>query len=129
MSYGRYNLGIAHYLRNELAQSEPYLLALLEDRALPAPTYLTNGVFALALMYHALGRVSEADQVMDLLSTHLRETSDTIAWAMTPAIRVELALRQGKLSEAHQLSNGVEFDLRPPLWFFYLPQAYPRRLP
>jgi len=32
LGWCRYDLGIAHYLRNELAQAEPYLLALLENR-------------------------------------------------------------------------------------------------
>jgi len=120
--YGRYFLGIAHYLRNEFVQAEPYLLALLEDRAISAPSYLATGIFALALLYHATGRESEASHVIDLLSTHLRDVIDTFGWVISEAIQVELALRQGNLEQARQLSTGVNFDLRPPYWFFYIPQ-------
>ncbi len=35
---------------------------------------------------------------------------------------MELALRKGDLAEAHHLSQGVEFNVRPPIWFFYVPQ-------
>ncbi len=69
----RYHLGIAHYLRNELAQAEPYLLALWQDRATSAPSYLAMGVFALALIYLSQNRLVEAEQVIDRLSAR-RET-------------------------------------------------------
>lgn len=92
-SFCWYHLGISHYLRDEFDQAEPYLLALLEDRTLSAPSYLANGIFALALLYHSMGRVSEANQVIDLLTTHLCETKDTFGWMILEAIQVELALR------------------------------------
>jgi LuxR family maltose regulon positive regulatory protein len=122
LCYGRYFLGIAHYLRNEFVHAEPYLLALLEDRAISAPSYLATGIFALALLYHATGRESEANQVIDLLSTHLREVKDTFGWVISEAIQVELALRQDNLEQARRLSIGVNFNKRPPYWFFYIPQ-------
>ena len=65
VSYGRYNMGTGHYLRNELDLAEPYLLALLEERASSASVYVAYGVFALALIYQAQGRESEAIQVVE----------------------------------------------------------------
>ena len=121
-SHCRYNLGIAHYLRNELSQAEPYLLALLDDRAQSAPSYVTVGAFALALLYHAQNRVSEAEQVIDLVRAYVETLQDTFSWAITRAIAIELALRRGELAEAHRLSPSVDFDLRPPSWLFYVPQ-------
>ena len=35
---------------------------------------------------------------------------------------MELAIRQGKLAEARRLSRGPHFDIRPPRWYFYVPQ-------
>ena len=37
VSYGRYNLGTGHYLRNEFDLAEPYLLALLNEPRLISP--------------------------------------------------------------------------------------------
>jgi len=124
----RYQLGSAHYLRNELAQAESYLLALWQDRATSAPTYLAMGIIALALIYLSQDRLGEAEQVIDRLSAQFRETGDTFALASTEAFRVELALRTGDLAGARRLSQGVEFDLRPPTWFFYVPQLTPIKL-
>jgi LuxR family maltose regulon positive regulatory protein len=122
VSYGRYNMGTGHYLRNELDLAEPYLLALLEERASSAPVYVAFGVFALALIYQAQGRGSEAIQVVDLVSAYLEETEHRVALAIAEAFRVELAIRQGKLAEALRLSKGLQFDIRPPRWYFYVPQ-------
>ncbi|MEE4143211.1 MAG: LuxR C-terminal-related transcriptional regulator, partial [Halieaceae bacterium] len=122
LSFVRYHLGSTHYLRNELAQAESYLLALWQDRATSAPTYLAMGIFALALIYLSQDRLVEAEQAIDRLSAQLRETVYTFALASTEAFRVELALRTGDLAGARRLSQGVEFDLRPPIWFFYVPQ-------
>jgi len=123
-----YFRGIAHYLRNELVQAKPNLLALLDDYALSSPSYLANGVFVLALIYLALDRASEAEQVIARIHNLLGEAKDTFAWAITQASRVELAFRQGKLAEARHLSQSIEFELRPPMWFFYVPQLTPIRL-
>lgn len=122
VSYGRYNMGTGHYLRNELDLAEPYLLALLEERASSVPVYVAFGVFALALIYQAQGRGSEATQVVETISAYLEETEHRVALAIAEAFRVELAIRQGKLAEARRLSRGLHFDIRPPRWYFYVPQ-------
>ena len=69
----RYYLGTAHYLRNEWAQAQPYLLALLKDPALVDSNYLSFGAFALALIYHGQGRQAEADEVIATLGAYLSE--------------------------------------------------------
>ena len=122
VSYGRYNMGTGHYLRNELDLAEPYLLALLDERASSAPVYVAFGVFALALIYQAQGRGSEATQVVETISAYLQETEHRVALAIAEAFRVELAIRQGKLAQALRLSKGLQFDIRPPRWYFYVPQ-------
>jgi LuxR family maltose regulon positive regulatory protein len=127
-SHCRCHLGIAHYLRNELSQAEPYLLALLEDRAQSAPTYVTVGAFALVLLYHAQNRVSEAEQVIDLVRAYVETVQNTFSWAIMRAMAIELALRRGKLTEAQRMSPSVDFDLRPPSWLFYVPQLTPIKL-
>jgi LuxR family maltose regulon positive regulatory protein len=127
-SFARYFLGTTHYLRNELADAEPILLALLENRMLSAPTYLAQGTLALALIHVLRGRPAEAKQVMALVRNQLQETRDTWALAIVGAFEVELALRLGNLAEARRTSAGIDFDLRPPIWFFYVSQLTPVKL-
>jgi LuxR family maltose regulon positive regulatory protein len=120
--YGRYNLGTACYLRNELRVAEPPLRALFEDRDLTPPVYLAFGAFALALIAQSQGHESAAVHLIDAVSAYLQEMEHRVAYAITEAFRVELALRQGNVAQARRLSKGVQFDIRAPRWYFYTPQ-------
>jgi LuxR family maltose regulon positive regulatory protein len=128
LSWCRHNLGIAHYLRNEFPQAETCLQTLINDRATSAPHYVFQGGCALALMYLAQDRQEQALNTIELLLDYFQQTKDPNALAFMRAFEVELAIRQGKLVEAQQLSNSVEYDLRPPIWFFYVPQLTPIKL-
>ena len=114
--------GRRHYLRNELAW--PSRICSPCSRSVPssAPIYVAFGVFALALIYQAQGRGAEAVQVVETISTYLQETEHRVAYAIAEAFRVELAIRQGSWREALRLSKGLQFDIRPPRWYFYVPQ-------
>jgi LuxR family maltose regulon positive regulatory protein len=128
LSFCRYHLGVAHYLRDELTQAEAVLQALLEDRDSSSPVYLANGSFVLALIYQALDRTAEAAQVLDLLEDHFRETEYEHVQKYIRAFRVELALRQGNLVEARLLSKSVEFEGRLLILFLYVPHLTPIKL-
>jgi LuxR family maltose regulon positive regulatory protein len=105
-----------------LAQAEPYLLALLEDRYSTPSAYLSSGIFVLALVYLHRGHNSEVRKEVGLLETTFRERNDNSALAMTEAIRVELLLRENRLNEAQSLGNRIEYNLIPPHWLLYVPQ-------
>lgn len=120
--YGRYNLGTACYLRNELRVAEPPLRALFEDRDLAPPVYLAFGAFALALIAQSQGHESAAVHLIDAVSAYVQEMEHRVAYAITEAFKVELALRQGHVAQARRLSKGVQFDIRAPRWYFYTPQ-------
>lgn len=128
LNWGRYHLGIVHYLRNEFTQAERVLGALLKEPVITAPVYLAHGAFALALIYQAQGRMDDADQLIQLLGDHFRDIEDTIPFAYLKAMLVEMAFRQGKLAQARQLSKRASFEIRPSPWFFYLPELTPIKL-
>ena len=60
--------------------------------------------------------------------SHTVETNDTFTVAIAHDFQVELALQQGKVAEALRLSEGINFDLYPPIWFLYIPQLTPIKL-
>ncbi|MGB5988028.1 MAG: hypothetical protein WBG37_22180, partial [Desulfobacterales bacterium] len=93
-----------------------------EDRTLSAPSYWTMGSIALVLIYLAQDRFAEVEQVINLMVPKLQERRGTFALAAMEAFRVELAVRRGALTDARRLSRSVDFDTRPPTWFFYVPQ-------
>jgi len=128
LGWCRYDLGMAHYLRGEFEQAEPYLLALLEDRYIAGPGYVAQGGFVLARLYLCQDRATEAAQTIDCLEATFQDTRDSSNLALTAAFQVEIALWEGRLAQAHTLSQGVEFDLIPPNWLLYVPQLTPIKL-
>lgn len=127
-SFGRYFLGIHHYLRNELQEAERYLTALMESRFAARPLYLAQGVFALALIHAVRGQHEEASRLVQSVINHATETSSPAAHVMARAFAVELALRRGHVDEARSPSLDRDFAPLPPLWFFYVPQLTPARV-
>jgi len=122
LSWCRYHLGVAHFLRNEFSQAEPILSAFLEEPVAAAPNYFAQGAFMLALIYDAQDRTGHADRIIHFLTDLFRETSAVLAANYTAAFRVELLLRRGKFTEARRLSKNVDFEFRFPVWLPYTPQ-------
>ncbi len=128
-SFARYFLGAAHYLRNELQDAEAYLLKLVESRELGAPSYVAHGTYALACIHLARGNVADAEQAMETVKRHFVEIGHSDAYRILEAAEVELALRTGDLEEAKRRSaRGVQYDLQPPIWFWYVRQLTPIKL-
>ncbi len=126
--FARYLRGASHYWRNELKEAEADLLDVLDDLPAATPSYSTNAAFILACMEVARGRVDRAEEVLARVTEHLRENDFGTALALARAFQVEFALRRHDLAAARRLSRAVDFDLRPPLWFFYVPQLTPLKL-
>jgi LuxR family maltose regulon positive regulatory protein len=122
ISFGRYFLGVLHYVRNELSEAERYLAAVVDDPFTVRPQYLVQSAFALARIYTPHGRDDEASNVIESVISRVMETNDTLALAVARAFQVELALRQRKIPEAQRLNEHAAYDLLPPVWFFYVPQ-------
>jgi LuxR family maltose regulon positive regulatory protein len=128
LNLARHFLGVIHYLRHEFDAAEPYLRALLDDHALAAPSYLTMGAFALALIHNSRGDFIQADAIIDWVRTYFRTTRHAFALIMFQAFSVDLAWRRKDFDAAQRQSIGVNFALRPPLWFFYIPRLTPIKL-
>lgn len=128
VSFYRYFLGVAHYVRNELDAAEAYLSALVEDPDLAAPSYLAQGLCVLALVYIALGQAARAEETLAFLRRHNWEFGGDFAKKTVAAFDVEIALRLGKLAEAQLKESSIDFNTRSPTWFFYVPQLTPVKL-
>jgi len=127
-NYACYLLGASHYWRNELTEAEHSLLSVLDDCHASNPSYVANAGFVLAFIYLARDSVGQAEQILKQIDLHFQEIGHPLAQAMTQAFQVEFALRQGDIGRARQLSKNADFDMRPPIWFYYVPQLTPIKL-
>ncbi|MGD2048135.1 MAG: hypothetical protein PVH03_01500, partial [Chloroflexota bacterium] len=128
ISHVRYFYGIISYLHNDLVEAETYLLALLQRLELSAPSYLAHAVCALTRIYRSQERLEDADRVLRMVRNYLEEIENAVSLEIVRAFQVELALDQGNIEFARALSRTVDFHMRPPIWFHYVPQLTPIRI-
>ena len=118
----QYYLGATHYLRNELAEAKNYLTEVIINHAVSEAAFVAQASGLLGLVHLAEGRAEEAGHILDSVRIDDQQMQDGFALVIRDALLVEFALRQGKIDEARRLSVGVDFDLRAPHWFQYVPQ-------
>jgi len=128
ITFARYFLGIYHYCRNNLVQSEKYLMAIINDDYFVRPTYLVNSTFVMALLYKSKGRKKKLVQSIKKLLDRIRETSYKDSFSLIQAIQVELAIRHNELDRAEEQAKEATFSQFPPAWYFYVPQLTPIKL-
>jgi LuxR family maltose regulon positive regulatory protein len=124
-AFANYFLGAGHYLRNEFGAAESALLKVLDDRHAVNPSYVAHAGFILAYIYLSQGNEATAAQVLDQIGAHCRETDNATVLSIIQAFEAEFALRRGDLQRALQICRHADFDVRQPLWFFYVPQLTP----
>jgi LuxR family maltose regulon positive regulatory protein len=124
-AFANYFLGAGHYLRNEFGAAEPALMKVLDDRHTANPSYVAHAGFILACIYLSQDNETAAAQVLDQILAHCRKNDHATVLSIIQAFEAEFALRRGELQRAQKLCGHVDFDVRPPLWFFYVPQLTP----
>jgi LuxR family transcriptional regulator, maltose regulon positive regulatory protein len=101
-NWAHYFRGIVHYQRNNLAEAEQDLSAVVLDRYRTHLQCLVQSAIALALTYQAQQRPAQALAVADMLPAFLYETGNTVLLPVIHAFQADLALRQSRLAEASQ---------------------------
>jgi LuxR family maltose regulon positive regulatory protein len=124
-AFANYFLGAGRYLRNELEAAESVLLKVLDDRHAVNPSYVAHAGFILAYICLSQGNEVAAARVLDRIVAHCREIDNATVLSIIQAFEAEFALRRGDFPQAHQICKHADFDVRPPLWFFYVPQLTP----
>ncbi len=95
-----YFLGVVHYQRGELEAAREHLATAVEKRFLARTVVFLHGTTVLALCRLAQGRGDEARDLAESLVAHMLETGNTFALPLARAFVAEIALRQGRLTEA-----------------------------
>ena len=110
-SLGRYFLALVQYQRNELTQAETTLAPAFPPEQGPRLGYRTEISFLMSAICQALGQAERARLIADEVCGHLQNNGDLPALFRAEAWQAELALRQGRLSDA--LGWARNFDPGP----------------
>jgi len=124
-AFANYFLGAGHYLLNELEAAVPYLMKVLDDRHTANPSYVAQAGFILACIHLSQDNQIATAQVLDQIRAYCRNNDHVTVLSIVQAFEAEFALRRGDLQRAQQICKDRDFDIRPPLWFYYVPELTP----
>jgi LuxR family maltose regulon positive regulatory protein len=122
IAFSLYFHGIACYHQDNLQSAEEKLARLVKDFYMYMQVVHSHGSFCLSLIYQAQGQSDKARERNRKMMEYAMDTGNQMVLRTTQAFEAELALRQGRLSEA---SNWAErFHPKPflPPFAFYMPQ-------
>ncbi len=121
-AFANYFRGIAHYCLNDLERAVETLSKVVHTDVIHNSMIFANSSFALGLVYQAKGNPDKARKYCDAVTTHAIEISNDVILNFAQAFTAELALRQGRLTEASQWAK--QFRAKPfvPPYLFYMPQ-------
>ena len=121
LGMGNYFLGAVAYEKNDLAQAEIHLSAVVRGMSYGDPWNLANCGFLLAVTLQNLGRVVEARRLAEDLRARALEVRHPGLLQMTQAFEAELALRQNRLAESVQWADSFEVGVPTPPYRWFNP--------
>jgi LuxR family maltose regulon positive regulatory protein len=113
--WGHYFLGVAAYLRNNLAAACPHFEAVIATRHITQHLISTASAYGLVLCYQALGDTARAWQTVHTLN-EIDMASRGDETDRTRSIRARLHLLEGRVEDARHVEQSLNVaNLRQPL--------------
>jgi LuxR family maltose regulon positive regulatory protein len=121
-TFGNYHLGLVAYYLAETETAREHLTAAVKWGQIVDPNTYIHGNCALALSYQAGDQPGKASQIAQTLVEYALQTQNTGLLQTVKALNAELALRQGRISEAGHWAK--EHSSEPPkqAMRFFVPQ-------
>ncbi len=120
--YAQYFLGASLYQLNELDEIEHILTPVATNQYGPSFYMHMMSVQALSLTHNCLGQQDQALELSDSLVNTILKGEGASFLADAQALRVELALRQGLLSQAVHWAKEIKRKNAPPSYYFMIPE-------
>lgn len=121
-SHINYYLSAVNYQWNELDNVVQYIDQVEEHQYAGRPLWILHCLFTKAFTLLAQGNYEEFELTVLKLNTFAQDYGLELGLMMVKTCEVELALRQNKIEKALKISKGVNFELYPPIFFFFFPQ-------
>ncbi|MDH3556733.1 MAG: LuxR C-terminal-related transcriptional regulator [Deltaproteobacteria bacterium] len=122
IAFSLYFTGIACYHQNNLQSAEEKLASMVKDFYMYMQVIHTHGSFCLSLIYQAQGHPDKARERNRKMMEYAVDTGNQVVLRTTQAFEAELALRQGRLSEASNWAERFQPKSFLPPFAFYTPQ-------
>lgn len=120
----RFFSGTLCYQQNHLDLAERFLstvstFPVTGELAFPSIVIYCQSSFALSSTYLAMGRVGEADQIIESVTGYMLESGNADLLELCQAFQADLALRMGKIAEADLWRRNHTLKPLTPAYRFY----------
>jgi LuxR family maltose regulon positive regulatory protein len=122
IAYAQYHLGILQYVRNECAQAEQSLQAVINLRFFASQAEYCHAAFGLALVRLKQGRSEEAREVIESVSQRALEIGSPPLVELVHAFEAEVDLRVGRKQQALRWAETYSPEPFGETYMFYVPQ-------
>jgi LuxR family maltose regulon positive regulatory protein len=122
MAVAHYFLGSIYYQQNDLSEAKKHFAAVANTPQPISINFKVQGICGLLLTLLALGETKQANEVLSQSQAFLldRQNARLLPWLR--ACRAEVALAEGRLSEAFQWASSYNPEPFIGLQLFYIPQ-------
>ena len=118
----RFFLGAALFHGMQLDQAESHLVNAASATSIPNAGYFAHANFALSALYDAKGEQGLARQTAQTVTDRMLRTGNAPLLALCKAWSADLAVRQGRLSEALEWVAQQQPGRMTSPWRFFLPE-------
>ncbi len=120
--FALYFLGAAQYQLNELDKIEQTLSPVVDDPFGPSFFMHLMSIQILSLTSHTFGRPDQAQKMSDSLIKRILNGEGLTYLSSAQALRDELALRQGRITQAVHGAKEIIIENAPPGYRFMIPK-------
>jgi len=122
LCWAEFNLACSYYHLNEVRQSKETLGGFIKHRYQIYPDAVSDSAAIFILSCMALDEIQEAQRTVNLLDDYAQEKGNARLQLISNALRAEIALREGNLTEAIAWSETFNPRQLYAYYFFYLPE-------
>ncbi len=122
LTFANYHLGVSSYCLEHPQQALTYLAPAVKIGRLIDPNTYIHGNCVRALSQQALGQPDDALAIVQEMIEYALQTQNTALLQVVKAFEAELALRQGRKSEALSWAREYAFDPLKQVVRFFVPQ-------
>jgi tetratricopeptide (TPR) repeat protein len=121
-TFGNYHLGLVSYYLAETETAREHLTAAVKWGEIVDPNTYIHGNCALALSSQAGGQPEKANEIAQTLVEYALQSQNTGLLQTAKALNAELALRQGRISEASHWAREHASETPRQAMRFFMPQ-------
>jgi len=110
---GHYWVGMANYVMGDIEQAAQVVSTLFEQTYKNYNNFFVRATYVYSMSCELLGQSKQASEILDNTISYCMDTGDSYSVIITKGFQAELALRQGRMSDAESWLSTFEPSSTP----------------